>query len=261
MDLNPKGRVAVVTGGSKGLGKAIAYELLAEGARVAVCARGGEELGNTVKELSEKTGGEVFSLVADVTKPRDVSDFISRTAERFGGLDILVNNAGRAQPGTFETLTDEQWRADIDVKLFSMIWCSRAAIPYMKRNGWGRIINMSAVQGKQPESWLFATSVNRAACTAFTKALAIELAPHNILVNSILLGFIETPQWENIRMKRAPEMNREEFFKQMAERHVLLKRFGKPEEVAGMVAFLASERASYITGAAIDVNGGIARYL
>ena len=260
MDLGLRGRAAVVTGGSKGLGLAIAEDLAKEGADVSICARHEDEVlraGDALREL----GVKVHAQTADVTDPDQVRGFIRESAEALGGIDILVNNAGRAHPGTFETLTDDDWREDLDVKLFSMIRCSREALPHMRSRGGGRIINISAVYGKSPDPTFFATSTNRAACLAFTKALSIELAKDQILVNTVNIGFVVTPQWENIRVRRAPDASPEEFFAKMAEGEVPLGRFGQPEEVSGIVAFLASDRAGYITGASIDVAGGMGRYL
>jgi NAD(P)-dependent dehydrogenase (short-subunit alcohol dehydrogenase family) len=260
MDLGLTGRKAVVTGGSKGLGRAIAEELALAGTDVAICARNPDEVARAGAEL-ESHGTAVFARPADVTNPEQVTTFFEEAAEALGGIDILVNNAGRAHPGTFETLTDEDWKADLDVKLFSMIRCSRAALPHMRARGGGRIININAVQAKSPDPKFFATSTDRAACLAFTKTLSLELAKDNILVNGVNVGFIVTPQWENIHQKRSPELSREEFFALMAADEIPLGRFGEPHEVAAAVAFLAGERAGYITGASLDVAGGMGRFL
>jgi len=260
MDLGLGGKKAVVTGGSKGLGRAIAEELAREGADVAICARHQDEVAAAGEALAG-FGTNVFARPADVTDPDQVRSFVSEAAEALGGIDILVNNAGRAHPGTFETLTDEDWKADLDVKLFSMIRCSREVLPHLRAGGRGRIVNISAVFGKSPDPAFFATSTNRAACLAFTKALSIELGKDGILVNAVNIGFVVTPQWKNIHQRRAPELSEEEFFSRLAAAEVPLGRFGRPDEVAGIVAFLCGERATYITGASIDVAGGMGRYL
>jgi NAD(P)-dependent dehydrogenase (short-subunit alcohol dehydrogenase family) len=259
MELGLSGKAAIVTGASKGLGRAIARELAGEGADVAICSRDAGEIEAAADEL-RASGRTVYAQAADVTDPAAVTDFVERSTQALGGLDILVNNAGRAHPGTFETLSDADWQADLDVKLFSMIRCSRAALPHLRARGGGRIININAVFGKYPDPAFFATSVNRAACLSLTKALAIELAPDGILVNSVNIGYVETPQWELIHERRAPDLPREEFLRRTAA-DVPLGRFGTPEDVSAVVAFLASERAGYLTGASIDVAGGFGRYL
>lgn len=261
MELGLQGKVALVTGGSKGLGQAIALELAREGAEIAICARNAAEIAAAGAEIAAACGRPVLARAADATKPDDVAAFVAAAAERFGGIDILVNNAGRATPGTFETLSDEQWQADLDVKLFSQIRLSRAVLPHLRARGGGRIVNINAVYGKMPDPAFFATSTNRAACLGFTKALAIELAHENILVNSVNIGFVVTAQWENIWQRRAPHLSQDEFFAQMARQDVPMGRFGTADEVAGLVAFLCSRWASYITGASIDVAGGMGKYL
>ena len=260
MELGLSGKAAIVTGASKGLGLAIARELAGEGANVAICSRDAGAIEAAAEGL-RTTGRTIYAQAADVTEPAAVSNFIERSVQALGGLDILVNNAGRAHPGTFETLADADWQDDLDVKLFSMIRCSRAALPHLRARGGGRIVNINAVFGKYPDPAFFATSVNRAACLSLTKALAMELAPDGVLVNSVNIGFVRTPQWEGIHARRAPDVSQEEFFRRLAEAEVPLGRFGEPEEVSGVVAFLVSSRAGYVTGASVDVAGGMGKYV
>ena len=266
MELGLAGRRAVVTGGSKGLGKAIAAELLAEGAAVAICSRHAGELEEAAAELRTAAGQEqhprqLVALTCDVTDPVQVTDFVAAATAALGGLDILVNNAGGARPGRFATLTDEDWHEDIEVKLFSQIRCIRAALPHLRASAAPRVININALYARYPDPAFLASSVNRASCLSLSKALSIELGAEGILVNSVNIGFVETPQWQNIHNKRAPEMPADEFFGQLAKAEVPLGRFGRSDEVAGLVTFLASDRASYIAGASIDVGGGMGKFL
>ena len=263
MELGLTGRRAIVTGGSKGLGKAIAAELLAEGAAVAICSRHADELEEAAAELRKvaAAGQQLLALPCDVTDPAQVTDFVAAATTTLGGLDILVNNAGGARPGRFATLTDEDWHADIEVKLFSQIRCIRAALPHLRASAAPRVININALYARYPDPAFLASSVNRASCLNLSKALSIELGAEAILVNSVNVGFVETPQWQNIHNRRAPEMPAGEFFGQLAKAEVPLGRFGQPDEVAGLVAFLASDRASYIAGASIDVGGGMGKFL
>jgi 3-oxoacyl-[acyl-carrier protein] reductase len=262
MDVGLTGRRALVTGGSKGIGFAVAAELLAEGASVAICSRTGDELKEAADELrSRYPEATVVDLVADVTDAEQVQTLVSESAERLVGLDILVNNAGGAHPGNFETLTDDDWRGDLDVKLFSQIRCFRAALPHLRHSRSPRVININAVYGKYPDPAFFATTVIRAACLNLNKVLAQEFGADGILINSVNIGFVDTPQWENIRRRRAAESTKEEFFARLAEQEVPLGRFGSTDEVSGLVAFLAGSRASYITGAVIDVAGGMGKYV
>ena len=267
MDLGLAGRRAVVTGGSKGLGKAIAAELMAEGAAVAICSRNATELDATAEELRKRAAlgafgaGSLIALACDVTVPDQVAAFFEFATSELGGLDILVNNAGAARPGQFGTLTDEDWHDDIEVKLFSQIRCTRVALPHLRRSEAPRVININAVYGRYPDPAFLASSVNRASCLSLTKALSMELGREGILVNSVNIGLVETPQWQNIHRRRAPDVPADEFFGQLAAAEVPLGRFGQPDEVAGIVTFLASHRASYIAGASIDVAGGMGKYL
>jgi 3-oxoacyl-[acyl-carrier protein] reductase len=260
LDLNLRGRRALVTGGSKGIGLAVAEELVAEGVHVAICARHPRELDAAAEKL-RGSGCTVYAQVTDVTDPAQITDLVSRSVEALGALDILVNNAGAAHPGNFESLTDDDWRADLDVKLFSQIRCTRAVLEHLRRSRAARVININSVYARYPDPTFFATTVNRAACLNFTKALARELGPEGILVNSVNIGFVITPQWQNIKARRAPDASDDEFFAGLARDEVPLGRFGTVGEVSGLVAFLASDRASYLTGTSIDVAGGMGKYV
>jgi 3-oxoacyl-[acyl-carrier protein] reductase len=263
VNLGLAGRRAIVTGGSKGLGKAIAAELLDEGAAVTICSRNGTELEATADELRKQAvdGALLAAIACDVTVPAAVASFVESAVSAMGGLDILVNNAGGARPGQFGTLTDEDWQADIEVKLFSQIRCTRAALPHLRQSRAPRVININAVYARYPDPAFLASSVNRASCLSLSKALSMELGREGILVNSVNIGLVETPQWQNIHQRRAPDMPAGEFFAQLASAEVPLGRFGQPDEVSGLVTFLASDRASYIAGASIDVAGGMGKYL
>ena len=256
MDLGLQGKVAVITGGSEGIGRATAFRLCEEGVRVAICARRDDVLQTTAKEITSATGGEVLAMRADVTNPADCAQFMLQTIERFGRLDILVNNAGRSSAMPFEQAVDEVWQEDIEVKLYGAIRCTRLAIPHMRKQGGGRIINMTTIAGKQPTARSVPTSVTRAAGINLTKALANEYAADNILVNTICLGRLKSAQWTRRWQAQYPHMTLDEFYTQQGG-SIPLMRLGEAEDVADLVCFLASERARYITGTAINIDGGL----
>lgn len=258
MELGLEGKVAVITGGSEGIGRATALRLAREGAHVVICARRQEVLEDAADAIRERTNSRVTAVVADVTRPDQVERLFGVVADEHGGLDILVNNAGRAASHRFEDVTDDMWYGDLEIKLFGTIRCSRAAIAPMKRRGGGRIINVTTPDGKAPPAAALPTAVSRAGGIALTKAMSREHAGDNILVNAVCIGLIKSAQHER-RFEQArreqPDLTLEAFYER-AGAEVPLGRVGEAEEAGDVIAFLASERASYLTGVAINIDGG-----
>ena len=252
MDLQLNGRVALVTGGSQGIGKAVAATLAQEGASVVIAARGAELLGKVAAEI-RAAGGKVHAVAADVSQAADCERLVAETIRTFGRLDILVNNAGTSATGEFESVTDEAWQADFNLKLFAAIRLARLAVPGMRQHGWGRIINMTNIGAKQPRAKSMPTTVTRAAGLAFTKAMSKEFAASNILVNTVCIGLIKAGQHERKAARAGVPV--EQMYEAMGK-EIPLGRVGRAEEVASVVAFLASEAASYVTGSSINLDGG-----
>jgi 3-oxoacyl-[acyl-carrier protein] reductase len=253
LELGLKGRIAVVTGGSDGIGRATALRLAQEGADVAVCARRQEPLDQTAAEL-RKAGAQVLAVSADMSKKGDIDRFIKAVIERFGRIDILVNNAGTSARGKFLEIEDGAWSADLELKVFGAIRCTRLAVPYMKKQGGGRIINITISSAKQPGAESYPTSVSRAAGLALTKALSKEYAANNILVNTVCIGKIKSGQ--HVRRYTRDGVSAEDYYRQTAK-DIPLGRVGEAEEVANVIAFLASDAASYVTGTSVNLDGGL----
>jgi NAD(P)-dependent dehydrogenase (short-subunit alcohol dehydrogenase family) len=262
MDLGLTGKVAIITGGSDGIGKAAAASLAAEGARVVICARRAEKLDQAAAEimagLPAGAQGEVVGIPADVRDAAQIKQLFAKTIERFGRIDILVNNAGTSAAHPFEEATEEIWDEDIQLKLYGAIHCIRAALPHMRAQGGGRIINITTPGGKAPGGRSVPTSVTRAAGIAMTKALSKEVAESNILVNTVCVGLFKSGQhvtrYEKTRDSQ-PELTLDAFYANLGK-NVPLGRVGEAREAGDLIAFLASERASYITGASVNVDGG-----
>ena len=256
MDLKLTGKVAVITGGSEGTGKAIAMRLSECGARVSICARREDVLERAAQEIRDKTGNDVHAVSADVTIPKALEDYIRSTVERFGRIDILINNAGRATGAPFEEVTDEDWYEDLNLKLMAAVRCSRLVIPHMRSADGGRIINITHPGGKQPGAGSCPTSVSRAAGIALTKALSKDLAADKILVNTVCISFAKSGQMSRNVTRRYPDLTEEQAYLEWGK-VIPIGRVAEAEEIANVIAFLASARASYVTGAAVNVDGGL----
>jgi len=260
MDLGLKGKAAIVTAASKGIGKAVAVELAKEGANVSICARGKEDLEQAAEEI-RKQGVQAVAVQGDVTKPDDIRRVIDETIQAFNRIDVLVNNAGDAWLGHSVDTTDEEWEYSTAVTLYSAVRFTRGVVPHMRKQGGGRIINMASVSGHSMLGGLADYQAAKAAMLAYSKTMSIDLAADNILVNCVCPALIHTPLWDRLADSLVPAVGktREEVFQNLANQLLVIKRYGTVEEVSGLVAFLASERASFITGSAYDVDGGFTK--
>ena len=258
MLIDLSGRAALITGGSKGLGYAMAQRMSESGADVAIFARRADVIAEAVTSLKTTAKGKVVGVACDVSKADDIQRGFADVIAGLGKVDILVNNAGQSQTGPFTEITDEVWQADLDLKLFAAIRLARLAIPQMVGRRWGRIINVLNLGAKAPRAASAPTSVSRAAGMALTKVLAGEGAPHNVLVNGMLVGTIRSDQSVRRHARLVAEGLNESYEDYVGKlgRNIPLGRLGKAEEFAALACFLASEQGGYITGTAINVDGG-----
>lgn len=262
MDLQVKGKAVLVMAASKGLGRAVATEYAREGARVMIASRSGERLERAAAEIREQTGGEVEVCAADVSKKEDLDTLFARVKERFGGLDVLVTNAGGPPVGKFDDLSDEQWEQAFQSNLLSVVRTIRGALPLLRANGGGRILNIASTSVKQPIEGLILSNTFRAGVLALAKSLATELAPEQILINTIAPGRIATDRVRELDEQRAAATGSTlDAVREGHENNIPVGRYGTPEEFARVAVFMGSGANSYVTGSAVLVDGGMVRAL
>ncbi|MBI5303952.1 MAG: SDR family oxidoreductase [Chloroflexi bacterium] len=260
MNLGLEGKIALVAGASKGLGKAVALGLAREGAHIAIISRDHARIETAAQSIRDATSAHVLAITADVTRIEDIQRAVDETVKKFGTIHILVTNAGGPPPAAFMALTDEQWQSAVNLTLMSAVRLSHAVVPLMQKQKWGRIIHLGSYSVKHPVDNLMLSNSIRAAVVGLGKTQAMELAKDGILVNSILPGWTVTERVEQLLQDRAARNQtsvRDEFAK--IEKEIPLGRMGRSEELANVVVFLASECASYVNGVAFQVDGGATR--
>ena len=260
MDLGLNGKVAIITGGSDGIGKAAAASLASEGAKVAIVGRTQAKIDAAIADIKAETGGTVIGVATDVSVESEVQAMVAKVVAEFGGVDILVNNAGTSSATTLEKMTDEDLQIDFGIKIYGAIYCARAVLPHLKKSGSGAIVNTTTPGGKAASPGTQPTSLSRSAGISLTKSWAGELAEHNIRVNTICVGVLKSGQhrtrWEGMNAKD-PSYSLEDHWATFSG-GVPLGRIGEAKEAGDVICFLASGRASYVTGTAINVDGGSA---
>ena len=262
MNLNLKNKNAIVCASSQGLGKSAALDLAEEGVNLAICSRDQDKINKVKEEIHQEINSEikVLALQVDLDSPDEIQAFYKQVENDLGSVDILVNNNGGPPPSTFEQLSDDDWQKAFNSTMMSCLRLSKLAIPNMKKNAWGRIINISSVSVKTPVNGLFLSNSLRMGVLGWAKALSDELAPHGITVNTVCPGYTRTERVEAIleTQSNSSGLKKEDIEKSIAE-NIPMKRVGEAEDLAGLITFLASEKADYMTGLAIQVDGGSAR--
>ena len=268
MDLRIQDKVAVVTGGSAGIGKATARELAGNGAKIVITARGKDRLNAAADEIRKETGASVLGIAADVAAAGEPARVVAEAVNNFGSADILVNNAGRAHAGGVLQTTSEDWQDMISAKLLAMVNFCQAAVPHMKGRNWGRIVNMSSVGGIYPNPKLTISHALSAGINNLTKSLALDVAADGILVNAIGIGAVTTENWANNMIPKARETHAEwadlpddDLIARLGRAMTPVGHFGRPEDIAALAAFLASDRNGFVTGATVEASGGADRFI
>ena len=258
MDLGLKGKRAIVTGGSSGIGFETARTFLEEGARVLICGRDAAKLAKARDDLAKRTGGEVHALQADMTRDGDAKRLVDEAVAKLGGVDILINNAGTMYSGRFAALTEEGLKTQLETKLFGWMRMIRLVQPLMKAQKWGRIVSLIGGAGKEPDPYMFGSGMTNSALLNMTKSLSTEFGEDGILVNAVCPGWVDTNLWKRNAQGLQADLGvqSEDEARKLAARKNSLGRFGKPEELANAIVFLCSERASYITGVSLNLDGG-----
>jgi NAD(P)-dependent dehydrogenase (short-subunit alcohol dehydrogenase family) len=260
MDLGLHGKVAIVTGSSDGIGFNVAHSLAREGARVVMCARREAKLLEARDKIIQESGAEVLAVQCDVRRLDDVQRMVGATAGRFGAIQILVNNAGSVPSIKFTDVSDAQWYDNLERKLFGFLRVAREVVPHMQKARWGRIVNVAGTAGWEPSNTAMAVGINNAAVMNWTKSMSLEYAGDGILVNTVAPGSIETPRQVGNRQREAEVTGKSvEELRRARVTDIPLGRLGRPEEVANLIVFLASECSSYMTGTCVTVDGGVVR--
>ena len=258
MDLGIKGRRAIVTGGGSGIGYETARQFLEEGVRVLIAGRTADKINKARDELAAKTGGEVHAVQADMTREADIKRMVETAAQKLGGVDILVNNAGTMYSGRFAVLNDDDLKNQLETKLFGFMRAIRLVYPMMKAQKWGRIVNTIGGAGKEPDPYMFGSGMTNSALLNLTKSLSSEFGEDNVLVNAICPGWVDTNLWRRNAEGLKSELGAksEDEARKLAAKKNSLGRMGTPAELANATVFLCSERASYITGVSLNMDGG-----
>jgi 3-oxoacyl-[acyl-carrier protein] reductase len=258
MDLGIKGKRVIVTGGGSGIGYETARQFLEEGARVLIAGRTADKIDKARDTLAQTTGGEVHAVQADMTKEADIKRMVTAAKEKLGGVDILVNNAGTMYSGRFAALKDDELKNQFETKLFGFMRAIREVYPLMKAQKWGAIVNTIGGAGKEPDPYMFGSAMTNSALLNMTKSLSEEFGPDNVRVNAICPGWVATDLWKRNTegLKKELGVETEEEARKLAAKKNSLGRMGKPEELANATVFLCSQRASYITGVSLNLDGG-----